>query len=39
MNTENSGKSEPHRFKLDLVDKLKTPNRNIALSNLGIYYT
>ena len=39
MNTENSGTSEPHRFKLDLADKLKTPNRNIALANLGIYYT
>ena len=22
MNTENSGTSEPHRFKLDLTDKL-----------------
>ena len=39
MNTENSGTSEPHRFKLDLADKLKTPNRNIALANLGIYCT
>ena len=39
MNTENSGTSEPHRFKLDLADKLQTPNRNIALANLGIYYT
>ena len=41
MNTENSKKNEPHRFKLDLVDKsnLKNPNKNIALVNLSIYYT
>ena len=36
MNTENSGTSEPHRFKLDLTDKLnlKNPNKNMALANL-----
>ena len=41
MNTENSKTSEPHRFKLDLIDKLnhKNPNKNIALANLSIYYT
>ena len=41
MNTENSKKSEPHRFKLDLTDKLnlKNPNKNMALANLSIYYT
>ena len=41
MNTENSKTNEPHRFKLDLADKLnlKNPNRNIALVNLNIYYT
>ena len=41
MNTENSGTSEPHRFKLDLTDKLnlKNPNKNMALANLSIYYT
>ena len=41
MNTENSGKSEPHRFKLDLTDKLnlKNPKRNTALTDLSIYYT
>ena len=41
MNTENSKKNEPHRFKLDLADKsnLKNPNKNIALVNLSIYYT
>ena len=40
MNTENSGTSEPHRFKLDLTDKLnlKNPNKNMALANLRIYY-
>ena len=41
MNTENSKTSEPHRFKLDLTDKLnlKNPNKNMALANLNIYYT
>ena len=41
MNTENSKTSEPHRFKFDLTDKLnlKNPNKNMALSNLRIYYT
>ena len=41
MNTENSKTSEPHRFKLDLTDKLnlKNPNNNMALANLIIYYT
>ena len=41
MNTENSKTSEPHRFKLDLADKLnlKTPNKNMALANLIIYCT
>ena len=41
MNTENSKTNEPHRFKLDLADKLnlKNPKKNIALVNLRIYYT
>ena len=41
MNTENSKTSEPHRFKLDLTDEfnLKSPNKNMALANLSIYYT
>ena len=41
MNTENSNTNEPHRFKLDLTDKLnlKNPNKNMALANLSIYYT
>ena len=41
MNTENSKTNEPHRFKLDLVDKLnlKNPSKNIALVNLSTYYT
>ena len=35
MNTEKSKANEPHRFKLDLVDKLnlKNPNKNIVLAN------
>ena len=38
MNTENSKTNEPHRFKLDLADKLnlKNPNKNMALANLSI---
>ena len=41
MNTENSRTNEPHRFKLDLADKLnlKNPKKNIALVNLSICYT
>ena len=41
MNTKNSKTNEPHRFKLDLTDRLnlKNPNKNMALANLGIYYT
>ena len=37
----NSKTNEPHRFKLDLTDKLnlKKPNKNKALANLSIYYT
>ena len=41
MNTENSKTNEPHRFKLDLTNKLnlKNPNKNMALANLSIFYT
>ena len=41
MNTENSKTSEPHRFKLDLTDKLnlENSNKNMALANLSIYCT
>ena len=41
MNTENSKPSRPHRFQLDLRDKLnlENPNKNMALANLSIYYT
>ena len=41
MNTENSKTNEPHQFRLSLVDKLniKDPSKNMALANLGIYYT
>ena len=36
MNPENSKTSEPHRFKLDLTEKLnlKNPNKNMALAKL-----
>ena len=41
MNTENSKTNEPHRFRLNLTDKLnlKNPNKNMALVNLSIYNT
>ena len=41
MNSKNSKASEPHRFKLDLTDKinLKDPKKIMALANLSIYYT
>ena len=39
MNNENSKPNEPHRFRLDLTDKinLKHPNKNMALANWSIY--
>ena len=39
MNTENNKTNEPHRFKLDLTDKLnlKNPYKNMTLANLSIY--
>ena len=39
MNTENGKTSEPHRFKLDLTDKLniKNPYKNMASANLSLY--
>ena len=41
MNSENSKTSKPHRFKLDLTDKLNLKNLNkiMAIANLSIYYT
>ena len=41
MNFENSKTSDSHRLLLDLVDKinLKGDDKNVALSNLSIYYT
>ena len=41
MNTEISKTNQPHRFRLDLTDKLnlKNPNTNMALANLSIYRT
>ena len=41
MNTKNSKTNELRRFKYNLIDKLglKNPNKNMALANLGIYYT
>ena len=41
LNAEDSKTNEPHRFKLDLIDKLnlKNPSKNMVLANLSIYYT
>ena len=39
FNRENSKTSDPHRFKLDLTDKLNLKNPNMALVDLSIYYT
>ena len=41
MNTANSKTIEPHKFRLMLADKLnlKYPNKNMAWTNLSIYYT
>ena len=41
MNIENSKTSEPHKFRLNLTDKLnlKDSNKNMALANLSIYCT
>ena len=37
MNSENSKTSEPHRFKLDLTDKLNLKDhKNMSLANLSI---
>ena len=41
MNTENSKTNEPHRFVLNLPQKLalRSSNKHVALQNLSIYYT
>ena len=40
-NSKNSKTSDPHRLLLNVTDKinLKRKHKNIALSNLSIYYT
>ena len=41
MNTLNSKTNESNKFIYQFTDKfnLKTPNKNMALANLSIYYT
>ena len=41
MNTLNSRTNESNRFIYQFTDKLnlKSPDKNIALANLSIYYT
>ena len=40
INTENSKTSEPHRFKLNLTEKLnlKDPKKNMVSTNLSNYH-
>ena len=41
MNTENSKTSEPHKFVLNLSQRLdlRSSNKHVTLQNLSIYYT
>ena len=41
MNTENSKRNEPHRFVLNLSQRLdlRRSNKHVALQNLSICYT
>ena len=41
MNTENSKTSDPHKFVLNLSQRLdlRSSNKHITLQNLSIYYT
>ena len=41
MNTENSKMNEPHKFVLNLRQRLdlRSSNKHVALQNLSIYYT
>ena len=41
MNTENSKTNEPHKFVLNLSQRLdlRSSNKHVALQNLSIYYT
>ena len=38
MNSENSKTSDPHRLLLNLIDKIDLRRKDVALSNLSIYY-
>ena len=41
MKTENSRTNEPHKFILNLTQRLdlRSSNKHVALQNLSIYYT
>ena len=41
MNTENSKTNKPHKFVLNLSQRLdfRSSNKHVALQNLSIYYT
>ena len=41
LNTENSKTNEPHKFVLNLLQKLdlKSSDKYVPLQNLSIYYT
>ena len=38
MNSENSKTSDPHRLLLNLIDKIDLRRKDVALSNLSVYY-
>ena len=41
MNTENSKMNEPHKFALNLLQRLdlRSSNKHVALQKLSVYYT
>ena len=39
MKTESSKMNEPHKFVLNLSQRLWSSNKHVALQNLSIYYT
>ena len=41
MNTENSKTNEPHKFLLNLSQRLdlRRPDKHVAIQNLSVYYT
>ena len=38
MNTENSQTNEPHKFMLNLSQRLRSSDKHVPLQNLSTYY-